>query len=401
MSANTSVDFWEVARRAETGQIIKESDFDLKVVFQNCAELAKDHDLVFDPENLVVNDNTLADDLWNAGYELLLKSGVYNLSTQRVIKFHDNEIKEALRFLKGNVKVGRGKDSVTLAANRTGTIKPVLFSGPFNADISCDMFIPINQAFAQEPHTNILFGSGHIRKIQGSEIRKGSAFEIDSASSAMEWTFEALKKAGRPGMPVCFMPVGGVTSMNEIAAVCPQEIPKSDHFRIIYLFPELKTDDTQLSKLAHFRRQGYNIYSTSVSLIGGIAGGPVGTAITAVAFFLASLVMSGSEVSHFGVVHMKQICTTNPASLWVNSIATQAVQRNSNIIPTIGLTTAARPGSIQDILEIAGFGTTVACSGGNISGPRAATPLGENCVNPLDTRLLGEIRDKCNSFCII
>jgi hypothetical protein len=389
------LNFWEIARRAETGQILKESDFELGVIFKNCCELAKEHDITFDPDHLVIDDKTLADDLWEAGYELFLRSGIYNLSTKRVMKFAEEEVKEALRFLKGNYEVGSGKDKVLLTKNR-GDRRPILFAGPFGAEISCDMFISINQAFAQEPLTDVLFGPGHIQKIHGiSEIRRGSPFEIEAAISAMNWTFDALRKAGRPGMPVSFMQVGGVSSMNEISADCPNGVPRSDHFRVIFFFPDLKIDDVQLSKIVHFRGKGYRIYTDAVSLIGGIAGGPEGSAISAIAYFIASVVISGAEVVHLGANHIKYISQTNPASLWVSSIVPQSVQRNSNIIPTISITTAARPGCLQNLLEIASAGATISCSGGNVTGPRAATPIGANCVNPLDARLLGEVMDKC------
>jgi hypothetical protein len=311
------------------------------------------------------------------------------------MKFSEEEVKEALRFLSGKVEVGAGKDKITLISNKDNRKKPVLFSGPFGANVSCKMFIPINQAFAQESMVDILFGPGHIHRIQGVEIRKNSAFEIDAACSAMDWTFEALRKAGRPGMPVCFMSVGGVTSMNEIAAECPEGIPRCNHFRMVYSFPDLKTDDIQLSKLVHFRGRGYNIYCDEVSLIGGIAGGPEGTAISSVAYFLAATIVYRSEVIHLGANHIKYICQTNPASLWLSSVVPQAVQRNSNIIPTISITTAARPGCLQNLLEIASAGATISCSGGNVTGPRAATPIGTNCVNPLDAKLLGEVNEKC------
>ena len=74
---------WDLLEKSETGPISKEQDFDLKL-FSKSKEIIKSHDIKYDPEYPVPDDNSLADDVFNAGFELYLDLGTFFINTSSV-----------------------------------------------------------------------------------------------------------------------------------------------------------------------------------------------------------------------------------------------------------------------------------------------------------------------------
>jgi methylamine--corrinoid protein Co-methyltransferase len=132
------------------------------------------------------------------------------------------------------------------------------------------------------------------------------------------------------------------------------------------------------------------MYMGCTPLVGGYGGGPDGAAIVAVASFIAVTAM-GADVCHIGPQHIKYKQQTNLHSLFLGSLANQAVNRNTRIITTTSHTTAGRPGSDQYAYEFSALALSVVPSGSNVSGPRPAEPLGYNNVSPLMARLFAEV----------
>lgn len=386
------VSFWEVARRAEVGQMMKEEDFDMKLAM-TAMELAKEHDITYDPNVYVSSDNSLADEVWHAGIELLVKCGVYNTSNKRVVNFSEGEIKGALKHATREFEVGKGKDRIKIKARGVESDeKPTIFSGPFGVETTLDVFVALNQAFAQEPLVDVLFHGGHIQSFDGIEtIRANSAFEVIAARLYAELMSQALVLAGRPFMPIVWGVAAGVSSLNELGADSIMPKNPEDIFRAVMFLPELKVDDTILSKTAHFMNYGYPIYAGTTTIIGGYAGGPETAVIVAVAEQVATPMIFGAVVNHIGPQHVRYRSQTNPASLWMNSVMGQAVARNSNLITTTSVTTAGRPGSMQMHLEGAALAICSIVSGRNVLGPRPAQPLFPNHHNPLHARLFAEV----------
>ena len=85
---------YEVLERTETGKRILEREFDLKIFSKTLAEIVKKYDIKYDPSSPIPSDDSLADDVWKAGFELYLSVGTLCLDTLRVIKFEEEEIKE-------------------------------------------------------------------------------------------------------------------------------------------------------------------------------------------------------------------------------------------------------------------------------------------------------------------
>jgi methylamine--corrinoid protein Co-methyltransferase len=382
------MNFKEIARRAETGPLVQANDFLLKRVAANALKLEKEFDVRWDGKTLVNLDDAMADRCWQAGKKLLLATGIFSMNSSRVIEFSAGEVEEALRFAPDTVPMGQGKE--LKAAHHRGVEDPRLpfvFCGPFNADTSEEMFVKLNEAFAQEPLVDALFFPGYLKKLDGLVFRPTSGLSSRAAVLYGEWAREAVRRAGRPGLPI----VGhAVMALNEIACTNEAWGLRSTDPRAMVMISELQVDDVSLTRLAYYRAYGCPIYLAFTPLIGGYGGGPAGTAIAAAASFIAAVLLGG-EIVHIGPQHLKFKQQTNLHSLFLSSLANQAVARNSRIVATTSHTTSGRPGSAQYAHEFSALALASVPSGANVSGPRPAEPLGFNNVSPLMGRLFAEV----------
>jgi methylamine--corrinoid protein Co-methyltransferase len=382
------MNFKEVAKRAETGPLMEANDFLMRRVAANVAKLQSDFDVRWDGQTLVNLDVDLADRCWAAGKQLLLSTGVYSMSSRRVIEFSPEEIDEALRFVPHRVPMGQGKDAVTVHHRAIEDPRPpFIFGGPFNADVHESVFVKLNEAFAQERIIDCLLFPGYLKELDGLVIRPGSGLSSRAAVLYGQWSREAVRRASRPGMPICGH---AVMALNEIACTSEEWGLRQSDPRAMVLISELQVDDVTMSRTAYYKDYGCPIYMAFTPLVGGYGGGPDGTAIIATASFIAAIMMGG-EIVHIGPQHIKYKQQTNNHSLFLGSLANQAVARNSHIIATTSHTTAGRPGSDQYPYEFSALALAVVPSGSNMTGPRPAEPLGFNDVSPLMARLFAEV----------
>jgi len=386
------MNFKEIAKRAETGPLMEAKDFAMKRVAAKVMELQKEYRIQWDGKSFVNLDDDLADRCWQAGKKLLGSSGMYGMNSRRVLEFSEQEIEEALRFAPSTLSIGQGKDAVTLYHRSIeDQRKPFVFGGPFNADTHEGMFVKLNEAFAQERIIDALFLPGYLKELDGLMIRPTSGLASRAAVLYGQWSREAIRRAGRPGMPIIGHAVMG---LNEIACTNENWGLRSTDPRAVVIISELQVDDVTLTRLAYYLAYGCPIYVSTTPLVGGYGGGPDGTAIIAVASFIAAVLLGG-EIVHMGPQHIKFRQQTNQHSLFLASLANQAVARNSQIIMTTSHTTSGRPGSKQYAYEFCALALSCIPSGSNASGPRPAEPLGFNNVSPLMTRLFAEIVHGC------
>ena len=60
------IGFWDVIGRSETGPLVKEKEFDLRVG-QVARQMIKKYDIKYDPQNVIPADDGLADRMYQAG----------------------------------------------------------------------------------------------------------------------------------------------------------------------------------------------------------------------------------------------------------------------------------------------------------------------------------------------
>jgi len=388
---NLAVSFSEVVRRAETGPMVTEKDFNLGMS-KKIAELCKEYDIRYNREEVVPTNDSLADDVWKAGFKLFLDTGVYYMSTKRVVKFSEEEVKESIKHLPSEVSLGEGKDRVIIQHRSVeDKLVPIIDGGPFGAEVDLDMYVKINQAYAQEPGNKILSHAGRIENAFGLKIRENSPLQIIIVKTCAQRLMEVLSNAGRPGMPMMAGVVAGVAGLQDLVA---DEFLRPSDIRALFLYPDLKTDDIQLSKAIQWSSKGYNMFGGGTPLIGGWCGGPDGGAVEAVAVPLACMIVYKMNILGSGLSHIKYHTTTNHESLWATSLVSQALSRNLPQSGGIASRTSAGPCTEQIFYEITAMAVAGCASGtGQLSSPRIAKTKFPNHASPLELRFLAEVAE--------
>ena len=103
------ISFGTVVERALTGPICSEQDFDLEVFVPNLRRMIDKYAIKYDPENPVPADDELADRVWAAAMEFLSDTGVYCADTERIIRFTNDEIEQALKGGRVALSLARAK----------------------------------------------------------------------------------------------------------------------------------------------------------------------------------------------------------------------------------------------------------------------------------------------------
>ncbi|MFH2110694.1 MAG: monomethylamine:corrinoid methyltransferase [Candidatus Bathyarchaeota archaeon] len=372
----STTNFWEILNRAcNTGAETSVRDFDMKI-FRSASRLVNEYEIKYDPEVYVPNDDSLADDVWKAGFELFLELGVYCVNTRRVIKFKESEVKEALRDVRGEVEIGEGGEKrVVTRRGIEGTRPPVIIGGVIESDIQeGENFVKLYQSIAQEPLIDGLYVGPPVHTSEGHTLRKGSPLELHLGRCMASWAREAIRRAGRPGLHfVSACP----SAIADIAACNPENGVRSSDGLMVSLIAELKTDYEALGKVAYALDYGCIRATHGGSVIGGWGGGPEGAAVVSIADFLGAAMVYHHRVSPVYGDHGLTRCpgpvpisSINPG-MWGTELTGQAIARNYRGVNGRFFLTAAGPGTEMQLWEIAALciaglasGRDLFCGGG-------------------------------------
>lgn len=195
------IDVYETYNRSVSGPKVSEREWDYKTIFDNAANLKEKYGLKFSSE-IIPTDKELINNLFQAGLEMLVESGIYNINTGRIVKVTEEEVLEGIKKAPKKLVLGEHQDSVDMVQRKGNPpIKPVIQGGPTGAPVSEDIFIPMFQSYAQEPLVDTIV-NGVLATIEGNEAISGSPWEIKATLFELYYIREACRKAGRPYMAV-------------------------------------------------------------------------------------------------------------------------------------------------------------------------------------------------------
>lgn len=363
----------EVLRRAESGPICLEKDFDSRILRLKLQEVIKEFDIKYNPDILIPNDNSLVDAVFNAALDLYLETGTLCLSTHRQIKFEEVEIKNALRNAPTRIIFGEGNDERVMAPRRVeDQVSPLcLTSG--GCEISEDIYIQVVQSYAQNPLADTISGGCPLHTIFGMAPKAGSPVEVLASIYNVIYSKEGAKRAGRPEIGFHNLLGTALSAAGYIAGSQPELGIRPVDGNLIASLAELKTDNSQLTKAAYYsERKNLLSGAVYVPLMGGYAGGPEGTAIVTLAHHLQGLLVHHVAYSDFPVTHLKYSCSTTKESLWVASIVGQAISRNTHLLTATEAITAAGPATEMCLFEVAASSIVGTVSGIHINNASAA-----------------------------
>jgi len=394
----------DMTKRALEGPYMEEADFDLKLI-KRTKEIVKEHGIRFDPQVIIPTDDTMVDEVFNAGRQLLLELGFYCQTTKRIIKLEEWEINQVIRSLPTAWTLGEGKDSVVMHMRRVeDPTPPVIHAGPTGTlTTEGDVYVKTLRSYAQEPSIDSV-GAGTLATIDGFRIRKGTPQEYRAAKTLAGWARDAITQAGRPGMHINDVAV--VSPEAKICALSPEHGLRPTDGMLVAQMIELKTSLAHLSLIEHMLSYGCFVGNLMTPILGGYSGGPEGTAICTVAEHLAGAVCYNASYHYLSLTNVRNLNGTDRLGLWTISIVGQSLARNSNLMSIYDCYCAAGPGEEMLLREAAAGGVTASVSGMNLMGCGSCGGKLQDHLTGVEARMLKEAgvaaagmnREEANGF---
>jgi methylamine--corrinoid protein Co-methyltransferase len=380
--------FWNIIRRGEEGPIVPVKDFDLNL-FKTARELVKKYELKYDPENLVPTDEDLIDNAFKAACELLLKVGVYNEDSSRVIHIKEEELHEAIRLSPSEVILGEGKDQVILRHRHIEDKRLPTITGGIGAPVTEDLRLKIYMAYAMEPIIDVCEHLP-VYTFQGVEVKAGTPFEVQAVLEDISTFRKAAHNVGRPGMAAKGR--AGVSVESDIAASRPDIGYRPTDYSNVYFRPQLKCNYESLSRAVHLSQYGAIINTPGAGYIGGWAGGPEAAAICSIAESLAGLLIYNSHTTQTHSYNSVYMGHSESAPIWATNLGSAAMNKHTHTPSTWGVyITYAGPCTEMCLYEIAALSLGTSVLGNNTCGVSPNRGVLVNYCTPMESRLNGEV----------
>jgi methylamine--corrinoid protein Co-methyltransferase len=379
----------EVIERAENGPICLERDFDLKILYSKIQELLDKYDIRFDPENVVPTDDSMADDLWEAGLELYLHTGTLCTDSHRRILFDEGEIKEALCLFPEELIVGAGSERRKFYHRKIeDQRKPFCVFSP-SLPFSEELFVPVKMAYAQEPLADGV-GAPVLETLRGSRVRSGYPSDVSAAAAHAMMIREAARRVGRPGIYLADVQ-SALSDTAQIAVSNPEWAVRKTDGRMVGTIAELKIDVGGLNRMVNFHEAGYMIMALFGPMVGGYGGGVEGTALVSVASHLQGLMVNQGHLDTFFPFHIVELCNSTRELLWMISAVYQALARNSPFLSMSNGIGAAGPCTEMVLLEAATHGLVSTVSGAHLWEYFSARNKNKDRTTPIEARMACEV----------
>ncbi len=379
----------EIYQRSRSGKFMKEVEYDLRLS-RRLQELIQEYEITYDPQVVCPADDAMADRVFQAGLQLLVDVGAYHLDTQRVIKFSEAEILDALRQAPDRIRLGEGRDMVVAEHRGIEDPHPPLnLTGPAGQACSEEYYLANLISYAQEPYVHAI-ESGATLTFNGYDIMAGTLMEVMAVQRDAATAREAVRRVGKPGMHIGDAATG-MTAVGKMAASEPRNGLRPCDGRLVAQMCELKTDDDQLNRIPHLLNYGSQIINLMTPLTGGVGGGPRGVAIVSVAETLFGVMAYYATYHYLSITHIKRANNSDPWGMYVLSMAGQAMARNSHIVWTDDPFCVSGPVTDELLYEVAGHAILGSVCGYTQHGVGATGGFEPNHHTGLEAGFQGEV----------
>jgi methylamine--corrinoid protein Co-methyltransferase len=384
--------FLDFIERAGSGPMLTENDFNMKSLIPNVRDIVTEYEINLDKENPITSDDAMADRLYEAALELLVRTGIYCQDTNRVIQLDRQEILKSVdEFREGAASFGEGKDSKPFLSRKPEDHNlPWMHSGTGIVASSESIAMAQVEGYGGIPETNSVSipAFSHVR---GMPVTGGSPLEIFAAIDSVQAARKALWRCGRPGLPIMNLLSSSTTAMGTIAGSYPAFGLRPSDGWLIDVLAEMKVNYETLNRLAFVRIINGNIGSTAVPILGGYAGGAPGTAVVKTAYYLVGMHIFQGTYHLTLPIHFNSGCNSMREALWVFAITGRAASRNTRY-PAIAIGfTAAGPCTKMFFYEAATTILSQVPSGyAGIQTPHPAKAVVDDAVTPMEARFTVE-----------
>lgn len=384
--------------RSVEGPVSKLDEFDLAIA-RKIRELLKKYPIKYDPEQLIVDDAT-ADAVFEAAVEFLVDVGVLNIDTERVIKWTREEVEEVVGWYRDNPSArsfGRGADEHSVAPRTSSDARPPVAWAMAAGVISEDWLIPFIQASAQDESVPGFGIAGGVASVKGIVPKAGTPTEILVGMWEASAQVEALRRAGRPNLSLGLIPT--VSTTGATAALLAQGLRGPHNAMIgIHVIPEQKLDWERLNLTTLCHELGISPWTSAMSILGGLAGGPAGVSVCVLANLIAQLSLARGRL---GSIYINDMVSrnSNREALWTYSASMRAAERH------IGVATGTCSGEAsavfskeENTIRSIAVAVTLTASGGAYNWGAGGTPEEVRIHREVMGNVAGMSRDRVNEI---
>jgi len=191
----------DVYDRFVKGKKVSEDEWDYSIIPTNATALKEKYKLNFG-KNMIPEDKATMNNLFNAGLEMLVKSGFINSDLKRVLYVTESEVWEGIKKTPKQLILGEGRDCARFYPRRgNAAVKPIIQGGPTGAPVSEDIFVQVMQSYAQEGVIDTIV-NGVMSTIEGHPAITKTPYEIRALMAEIRGVNEAKTRAGRPYMAI-------------------------------------------------------------------------------------------------------------------------------------------------------------------------------------------------------
>jgi len=380
--------FLDVCERSYTGPQLSKDDWDVERIVLGVQSKVEEHGLSWDKKNVIPEDGALLGALFEAARGLLVETGVYNMSTGRVIQLSREEIASGLAGMHKTLVMGEGRDSYTLVARAIEDPRPpAIWAGNPGSPTPESLFFPIVRSVVKESVIDLLT-CGSLIDVDGFDVRKGDPTEVMAVARETQYLRRALKEVGRPGMGI----LGAESSASEVgdfSAMRPDLLRRCDS-HLVAMFNELIVDQGNLVRATAGLQYGIRNASLACTMVGGLGGDAPGSTVLMIASMMAANLVYRADYHLCHPIHINNIATSDRSCLWLQSALCQAFAAMSPAIIVCDIWPKSGALTRELLYEVAANSIVVAVSGGHLEGVGAVDGRVPNGTG-LEARLMGEV----------
>lgn len=380
--------YLELCERSHTGEKVTKDEWDMDYIIDTVREIVEDYEFDWDKEVIIPEEDKLFEDMFAAAKRMLLETGVYNMSTQRIIKFTEEEIEEGIRNMKTELTMGEGKDAYTLVARKVEDPRePAIWAGNPGCPTPEYLYYPIIKSVAKEPVIDLLT-CGSLIDVDGYAVKSGDPTEVIAVRRELQYLHKALAEVGRPGIGL-LAAESAVTEAGDLAAANEKHLRPCDS-HLVAMFNELIIDNGNLVRAASSLDYGMKNASLACTMVGGLGGDAPGSTVVMIASILAANLICMADYHLCHPIHIQDVATTARGCLWLQAVLCQTFAKKAPAIIVCDLWPSSGALTKELLYEVAANSIVVTVCGGHLEGLGAANGNKPNGTG-LEVRLMGEV----------
>jgi hypothetical protein len=260
---------------------MSEKEWDLGL-FRKMQQLTQEYHLAYTgPEKFFDVDDDYADAAFQAAVKFLVETGTYCITTNRPIKFSEDEVLNAVKAAPHEFIVGEGKDARKIRKRDIEDPRPVNVISGGHCPWPQDLAPTFQTAYAKVLRGDMIEGF-NVAHIDGYEVH-GLPIAVYAAKREIAIMREAVRMAGRPGMAITLYPILTMAGPL-IAPIDPVHGLRRTDGLLLSILPDMKVEaDYIATALAYEGYGGYKVNGGCMSIVGGYAGGIAGAIIETIA----------------------------------------------------------------------------------------------------------------------